>query len=95
MSEFVFLAKLLAILPFGLVVVPWYFGKRWRLKGIWLGVGLAAVILCLMPLLFDFTCDVYGCGQGVLAIFTLVPIWLLAALTTIVSAVIAYYKFAR
>jgi hypothetical protein len=95
MSDFEVLVALMAILPYGLVAVPWFFGKRWRLKGIWLGAGLVAVILCLLPLLFDFTCAAYACGQAVFAIFLLGPIWLLVAVMTIVSAVIAYYKFAR
>ena len=88
------LVTLLAILPFGFPAMPIFFGARWGSRGVWLSTGFAVIVLlCLFPILFWVACG--ACGQGALGIFVLVPIWMLAALLTIISATFAYYKFAR
>ena len=88
------LMNLLVILSFGFPVVPWLFGARWGQRGVWLSTGFAVVILlCLFPVLFWFACG--ACGQGAIAILVLGPIWIAAALFTVISAAFAYYKFAR
>jgi len=89
------LVTLLAILPFGFPAMPIFFGARWGSRGVWLSTGFAVVTLCFFPTLFEVACVAYACGQGALGIFVLVPIWMLAALLTIISATFAYYKFAR
>ena len=88
------LVNLLAVLSFGFPAVPWLFGARRGARGVWLGTGLAVVILlCLFPILFWVGCG--ACGQGALAIFVLMPIWIASALFTVASAAFAYFKFAR
>jgi hypothetical protein len=90
------LMNILVVLSFGVPAVPWFFGARWGSRGVWLSTGFAVVILlCFFPILFEVACVAYACGQGALGIFVLVPIWMLAALLTIISATFAYYKFAR
>jgi hypothetical protein len=84
----------LAVLAFGFPAVPWVFGARWGSKGVWLSTGLAVVVLlCFFPMLFWVACG--ACGQGALGIFVLGPIWIVAALLTVMSAALAHYKFAR
>jgi hypothetical protein len=74
--------------------VPWLFGARWGLRGVWLSTGLSIVILLgFFPVLFWFGCD--ACGQGAIAIFILVPIWIISAFFTVVSAAAAHQKFKR
>jgi hypothetical protein len=86
------LVTVLAILPFGFPPIPW-FGARWGARGVWLSTGLAVVILLgLFPILFWVACG--ACGPGALAIFMLGPIWIVAALLTIMSAALAHYKIA-
>lgn len=51
------------------------------------------ILLCLFPIVFWFGCG--ACGQGALAIFVLVPIWIASALFTIASAAVAHFKFVR
>jgi len=88
------LVNLLAALSFGFPAVPWLFGARWGARGVWLGTGFSVVILlCLFPVLFGVGCG--DCGQGAIAIFVLVPIWIAAALLTVASAAFAHFKFAR
>jgi hypothetical protein len=88
------LMTLLIILSFGFPAIPWLFGMRWGLRGVWLSTGCAVVILlCFFPILFWVACG--ACGQGVLAIFILGPIWIVSALLTVTSAAFAHYKFSR
>lgn len=88
------LVNLLVGLSFGFPAVPWLFGARWGARGVWLSTGFAvAILLCLFPILFGFGCG--DCGQGAIAIFVLVPIWIAAALLTVASAAFAHFKFAR
>ncbi|MGL9622799.1 hypothetical protein QRQ56_32975 [Bradyrhizobium sp. U531] len=88
------LVNLLAWLSLGFPAAPWLFGARWGTKGVWLGAGFAvAVLLCLFPLVFELGCG--NCGQGAIAIFVLVPIWIAAALLTLASAAFAHFKFAH
>ncbi|WP_375310148.1 hypothetical protein WHZ77_23595 [Bradyrhizobium sp. A5] len=88
------LMNVLAVLSFGFPAVPWFSGARWGARGVWLGTGLAVVILlCLFPTLFWVSCG--ACGQGAIAIFVLGPIWIASALLTVTSAAVAHFKFAR
>lgn len=88
------LVNSLAILSIGFPAVPWLFGVRWGRKGVWLSTASAVVVLlCLFPILFWFGCG--DCGQGAIAIFVLVPIWMVAALLTVASAAVAHFKLAR
>ncbi|PDT87178.1 hypothetical protein CO669_26910 [Bradyrhizobium sp. Y36] len=88
------LVNLLVALSFGFPAVPWLFGARWGVRGVWLSTGSAVVILlCLFPALFGAGCG--DCGQGAIAIFVLVPIWIAAALLTVASAAFAHFRFAR
>ena len=89
------LMYLTLILSFGFPAVPWFFGARWGRRGIWLGTGLVAVILCLFTPLFFAACDASNCGQGAIAIFMLGPIWIVSGLLTVTSAAFAHYKFVR
>jgi hypothetical protein len=89
------LIYLTLILSLGFLAVPWFFGARWGRRGIWLGTGLAVVILCLFTPLFFAACDASNCGQGAIAIFMLGPIWIASGLLTVASAAFAHYKFAR
>lgn len=75
--------------------VPWLFGARWGLRGIWFSTGFVVVILCLFTPLFFSACAASNCGQGAIAIFVLGPIWIVSALFTLTSAAFAHYKFAR
>jgi hypothetical protein len=88
------LINLMVILSLGLPAVPWFFGPRWRRRGIWLSTGFVVVILCFFPLLFFAACTASNCGQGAVAIFVLGPIWIASALLTVTSAALAHYKFA-
>ena len=82
------------VLPFGFPAVPWFFGARWGRTGIWLSTGFSVVILlCFFPILFWVACG--DCGQGAIALFFLVPIWIVSALFTVTFAAFAHYKFAR
>jgi hypothetical protein len=75
-------------------VVPWLFGARWGTRGVWLSTGVSVVILlCFFPVLFLHGCG--DCGQGAIAIFILVPIWIVSAFFTVVLAAAAHKKFAR
>ena len=88
------LMTLLIALSFGFPAVPWFFGARWGRIGIWLSTGFAVVILlCFFPILFWVACG--DCGQGAIALFLLVPIWIVSALFTVTFAAFAHYKFAR
>ncbi len=88
------LMNLLVILSFGFPAAPWLFGARWGTRGVWLSTGSAVVILlCFFPILFSVSCG--ACGQGAIAIFVLVPIWIASAFLTVTSAAFAHYKFAR
>jgi hypothetical protein len=88
------LMSTLVILSFGFPAVPWLFGARWGLRGVWLSTGCAvAILLCLFPILFWVACG--ACGQGAIAIFVLGSVWIASALLTVTSAVFSYYKFAR
>jgi len=88
------LMTLLVILSFGFPAMPWFFGARWGLRGVWLSTGFAVVILlCFFPILFWVACG--ACGQGAIAIFVLGPIWIGSALLTVTSAALSYYKFPR
>ena len=87
------LMTLLVILSFGFPAMPWLFGARWGSRGVCLSTGFAVVILlCFFPALFWVACG--ACGQGAIAIIVLGPIWFVAALLTVTSAALAYYKFA-
>ena len=47
------LMTLLVILSFGFPAMPWFFGARWGLRGVWLSTGFTVVILlCFFPILF-------------------------------------------
>jgi hypothetical protein len=88
------LMTLLIVLSFGFPAAPWFFGARWGSRGVWLSTGVAiATVLCFFPILFWVACG--ACGQGVIALFLLGPIWIVSALLTVTSAAFAYYKFAR
>jgi len=88
------LMTLLVILSFGFPAIPWLFGVRWRLRGVWFSTGAAAVILLFFfPILFWVACG--ACGQGAIAILVLGPIWIVSALFTVTSAAFAHYKFSR
>lgn len=88
------LVNSLAILSIGFPAVPWLFGVRWGRRGVWLSTGFAvAILLCLFPIVFWTGCG--DCGQGAIAIFVLVPIWMASALVTLASAAVAHFKFAR
>jgi hypothetical protein len=88
------LVNSLVVLSFGFPALPWLFGPRWGRRGVWLSTGFAvAILLCLLPIVFWFGCG--DCGQGALAIFVLVPIWIASALLTVASATVAHFKFAR
>jgi len=88
------LVNLLVGLSFGFPAVPWLFVARWGARGVSLSTGFAVGVLpSLFPILFGFGCG--DCGQGAIAIFVLVPIWIAAALLTVASAAFAYFKFAR
>lgn len=88
------LVNFLAVLSVGFPVVPWLFGPRWGRKGVWVGTASAVVILlCLFPVVFWTGCG--DCGQGAIAIFVLVPIWMASALLTVASAAVAHFKFVR
>ena len=88
------LMTLLVILSFGFPAMPWFLGARWGSRGVWLSTGFAVVILlCLFPILFWVACG--ACGQGAIAIFMLVPIWIVSALFTVTFAAFAHQKFAR
>ena len=89
------LIYLTLILSFGFPAVPWFFGARWRRRGIWFSTGLVLVILCLFTPLFFSACAALNCGQGAIAIFLLGPIWIASGLLTVTSAAFAHYKFAR
>jgi bacteriorhodopsin len=88
------LINLMVILSLGFPAVPWFFGARWRRRGIWLSTGFVVVILCFFPLLFFAACTAANCGQGAIGIFVLGPIWIASALLTMTSAALAHYKFA-
>jgi hypothetical protein len=88
------LMTLLIILSFPFPAIPWLFGMRWGLRGVWFSTGAAVVtLLCFFPILFWVACG--ACGQGALAIFVLGPIWIVSALLTVTSAMFAHYKFSR
>ena len=88
------LMTLLVILSFGVPAIPWLFGARWGLRGVWLSTGCAVVILLFFfPILFWVACG--ACGQGAIAIFVLGPIWIASALLTVTSATFACFKFPR
>lgn len=88
------LVNLLAVLSFGFPAVPWLFGARWGRRGVWISTASAVVILlALFPIVFWNGCG--DCGQGAIAIFVLVPIWMASALLTVASAAVAHFKFAR
>ena len=88
------LVNSLVVLSFGFPVVPWLLGARWGKRGVWFGTAFAvAILLGLFPILFEFGCG--DCGQGAIAIFVLVPIWIVAASFTIASAAFAHFKSAR
>ncbi len=89
------LIYLTLILSFGFPAVPWFFGARWRRRGIWLSTGLVVVILCLFAPLFFSACEASNCGQGAIAIFMLGPIWIVSGVLTVTSAAFAHYKFVR
>ena len=89
------LMTLSIVLPFGFPAVPWFFGARWGSRGVWLGTGFVVVILCFFRLLFSAACIALNCGQGAIALFLLVPIWIVSALFTVTFAAFAHYKFAR
>jgi hypothetical protein len=89
------LMYLTLILSFGFPAMPWFFGARWRRRGIWLSTGLVVVILFLFTPLFFAACDASNCGQGAIAIFMLGPIWIVSGLLTVTSAAFAHYKFVR
>jgi len=89
------LMTLSIVLPFGFPAVPWFSGARWGRTGVWLGTGFVVVILCFFPLLFSAACIALNCGQGAIALFLLVPIWIVSALFTVTFAAFAHYKFAR
>ena len=75
------LMTLLIILSFPFPAIPWPFGMRWGLRGVWFSTGAAVVtLLCFLP---------------ILAIFVLGPIWIVSALLTVMSAMFAHYKFSR
>jgi len=80
-------------LPVGFPAVPWLCGARWGTKGVWLGTGAVVVLLCLFPVLFWVGCG--DCGQGAIALFFLVPIWIASAVLTVASASLAHRKFKR
>jgi hypothetical protein len=84
----------LIALSFGFPAVPWIFGARWGRMGVWLSTGCSVVILlCFFPIFFWFACG--NCGQGAIALFMLVPIWIVSALFTVTFAGFAHYRFAR
>ena len=89
------LMTLSIVLPFGFPAVPWLFGARWGRRGVWLSTGCVVVILCFFPLLFSAACIALNCGQGAIALFLLVPIWIVSALFTVTFAAFAHYKFAH
>lgn len=83
------LMNFLVVLSFGSPAVPWLFGARWGRKGVWLSTAFSVVILLgLFPVLFMVACG--DCGQGAIAIFVLGPIWIVAALLTVISAALAH-----
>jgi hypothetical protein len=86
------LIYVLLFLPIGFPVVPWLFRARWGLRGIWISTGFAIVALLCMPFLFFSVCVAANCGQGAIAIFMLVPVWIASAVFTVISAVIAVYS---
>lgn len=83
------------VLSFVFPAIPWFFGARRGLRGVWLSTGLVAGILCLFTPLFFAACVASNCGQGAIAIFMLGPIWIASAVLTLASAVLAHYRFAR
>ena len=91
--DFGVLMTLSLALPFGFPAVPWVFGARWGSRGVWLSTAAAVILLCFFPMLFWVACG--DCGQGAIALFFLVPIWIVSALFTVIFAAFAYKKFAR
>ncbi|MET0674816.1 MAG: hypothetical protein ABW175_03360 [Bradyrhizobium sp.] len=86
--------NILVVLSVGFPAIPWLFGARWGRRGVWLGTALAVVtLIVIFPILFSLACG--ACGQGAIAIFVLGPIWIVAALLTVISAAFAHYKFKR
>ena len=81
------------VLPFGFPAVPWIFGARWGLRGVWLSTFAVVILLCFFPALFWVGCG--DCGQGAIALFMLVPIWIVSALFTVTFAAFAHRKFVR
>jgi hypothetical protein len=72
------------VAPLLLPLAPWL-AKRPR--GAWLiGCAVVAVLVLLFPAMFDWGCGWMNCGQGAIALFYLVPLWLLCAVITLLSA---------
>ncbi len=80
-------------LPFVFPAVPWLFGARWGLRGVWLSTVAVVILLYCSPYLFWVACD--DCGQGAIALFFLVPMWIVSALFTVAFAGFAHQKFKR
>jgi len=84
------LMVLLMIVPFGLIIVPWWVRKRQRRRGVWTYTLLAILVGgFLMPGVFFAACEAANCGQGVLIIVPLVGVWILGAILALVSAAFA------
>ncbi|QOZ76094.1 hypothetical protein XH83_11950 [Bradyrhizobium sp. CCBAU 53351] len=87
------LVNSLVVLSVGFPAVPWLFGARWGRRGVWFSTGISVVtLLGVFPIVFELGCG--ACGQGAIAIFLLVPIWIASAMFTVASAAVAHFKFA-
>jgi hypothetical protein len=74
-------------------LTPWL-AKRPR--GAWLACFAAVTILvAVFPVLFWWGCGWSNCGQGAIALFFLVPLWLLSAVITLLSTWAAVRRLAR
>jgi len=81
---------LLLVVPFGLVIVPWWVRRRQGSSGVWTHTLLAILIAWfLMPVLFLAACEAAACGQGVLIIVPLVGLWIIATILALILAAIA------
>ncbi len=84
------------VLCVGVFVVPWLFAwKRGRL-GAWISALVALVLLLLAPLLLLVVCMMSAvCGQGIILVVALVPVFLTAGVAVLISAVAAAWTWPR
>jgi hypothetical protein len=86
-DAFMYLVYVTVFLPLGFPVVPWFFATASK---IWSITIFMLFILFLLVPLFWLGCDISRCGQGAVIIISLVAVWTVVGLATLLSAAVAH-----